>query len=173
MSTEKNRILIKICNGYLIKAANVLSEHAEVDKGDRVFIFMSRTPELYFALLGVLKIGAIVGPLFEAFMEKAVADRLENSEAKVLITNKALLPRVPVDKLPNLKKIVVVDEDVEDNYIDFISLMETASDEFDIEWLKSDDGLILHYTSGSTGQPKGVLHVQQAMLVHYISENMY
>ncbi len=45
--------------------------------------------------------------------------------------------------------------------------METASDEFDIEWLKSDDGLILHYTSGSTGQPKGVLHVQQAMLVHY------
>ncbi|HDG6154051.1 TPA: acetate--CoA ligase, partial [Staphylococcus aureus] len=151
------------------KAANVLSEHAEVDKGDRVFIFMSRTPELYFALLGVLKIGAIVGPLFEAFMEKAVADRLENSEAKVLITNKALLPRVPVDKLPNLKKIVVVDEDVEDNYIDFISLMETASDEFDIEWLKSDDGLILHYTSGSTGQPKGVLHVQQAMLVHYIS----
>ena len=63
---------------------------------------MSRTPELYFALLGVLK-GAIVGPLFEAFMEKAVADRLENSEAKVLITNKALLPRVPVDKLPNLK----------------------------------------------------------------------
>ncbi|HAY3328778.1 TPA: acetate--CoA ligase [Staphylococcus aureus] len=121
------------------KAANVLSEHAEVDKGDRVFIFMSRTPELYFALLGVLKIGAIVGPLFEAFMEKAVVDRLENSEAKVLITNKALLPRVPVDKLPNLKKIVVVDEDVEDNYIDFISLMETASDEFDIEWLKSDD----------------------------------
>ena len=82
MSTEKNRILIKICNGYLIKAANVLSEHAEVDKGDRAFIFMSRTPELYFALLGVLKLVAIVGPLFEAFMEKAVADRLENSEAK-------------------------------------------------------------------------------------------
>ncbi len=43
------------------KAANVLSEHAEVDKGDRVFIFMSRTPELYFALLGVLKLVQLLG----------------------------------------------------------------------------------------------------------------
>ncbi|UMT79854.1 acetate--CoA ligase [Staphylococcus roterodami] len=151
------------------KAANVLSKHASVEKGDRVFIFMSRTPELYFALLGVLKIGAIVGPLFEAFMEKAVVDRLENSEAKVLITNKSLLSRVPQEKLPHLEKIVVVDDDVEEGYIDFNTLMKTESDDFDIEWLKPDDGLILHYTSGSTGQPKGVLHVQQAMLLHYIS----
>lgn len=151
------------------KAANVLSKHASVEKGDRVFIFMSRTPELYFALLGVLKIGAIVGPLFEAFMEKAVVDRLENSEAKVLITNKSLLSRVPQEKLPHLEKIVVVDDDVEEDYIDFNTLMKNESDDFDIEWLKPDDGLILHYTSGSTGQPKGVLHVQQAMLLHYIS----
>ncbi|MCG9831243.1 acetate--CoA ligase [Staphylococcus argenteus] len=151
------------------KAANVLSKHASVEKGDRVFIFMSRTPELYFALLGVLKIGAIVGPLFEAFMEKAVVDRLENSEAKVLITNKSLLSRVPQEKLPHLEKIVVVDDDVEEDYIDFNTLMKNESDNFDIEWLKPDDGLILHYTSGSTGQPKGVLHVQQAMLLHYIS----
>lgn len=151
------------------KAANVLSKHASVEKGDRVFIFMSRTPELYFALLGVLKIGAIVGPLFEAFMEKAVVDRLENSEAKVLITNKSLLLRVPQEKLPHLEKIVVVDDDVEEDYIDFNTLMKNESDDFDIEWLKPDDGLILHYTSGSTGQPKGVLHVQQAMLLHYIS----
>lgn len=151
------------------KAANVLSKHASVEKGDRVFIFMSRTPELYFALLGVLKIGAIVGPLFEAFMEKAVVDRLENSEAKVLITNKSLLSRVPQEKLLHLEKIVVVDDDVEEGYIDFNTLMKTESDDFDIEWLKPDDGLILHYTSGSTGQPKGVLHVQQAMLLHYIS----
>lgn len=151
------------------KAANVLSKHASVEKGDRVFIFMSRTPELYFALLGVLKIGAIVGPLFEAFMEKAVVDRLENSEAKVLITNKSLLSRVPQEKLPHLEKIVVVDDDVEEDYIDFNTLMKNESDDFDIEWLKHDDGLILHYTSGSTGQPKGVLHVQQAMLLHYIS----
>ena len=154
---------------YSNKAANVLKNEADVKKGDRVFIFMSRTPELYFAFLGILKIGAIVGPLFEAFMEKAVADRLENSEAKVIITNKALLPRIPKDKLPHLEKIVVVDDDVEEGYVDFNHSFKEASEDFDIEWLNEDDGLILHYTSGSTGQPKGVLHVQKVMLVHYIS----
>lgn len=151
------------------QAANVLKTKAQVQKGDRVFIFMPRTPELYFAFLGILKIGAIVGPLFEAFMEKAVKDRLENSDAKVIITTNSLLPRIPKDDLPNLETIIVVDENVSDEYVDFNTEMEHASDQFEIEWLNQDDGLILHYTSGSTGQPKGVLHVQKAMLVHYIS----
>lgn len=151
------------------KAANVLKNKANVEKGDRVFVFMPRTPELYFALFGTLKIGAIVGPLFEAFMEKAVGDRLENSEAKVIITTNALLPRIPKDKLPHLETIVVVDDEVDDTYVDFNTEFEQASDQFETEWLSLDDGLILHYTSGSTGQPKGVLHAQRAMLLHYIS----
>lgn len=151
------------------KAANVLVDKANVQKGDRVFIFMPRTPELYFAFLGILKIGAIVGPLFEAFMEKAVTDRLENSEAKVIVTTNSLLGRIPKDKLPHLETIVVVDDEVDEQYVDFNKELNQASEEFDIEWLKEDDGLILHYTSGSTGQPKGVLHVQKAMLLHYIS----
>ena len=151
------------------QAANVLVEHANVQKGNRVFIFMPRTPELYFAFLGILKVGAIVGPLFEAFMEKAVTDRLANSEAKVVITTNKLLHRIPQEKLPHLKKIIIVDDDVSDDYIDFNKLMQSASTSFNITWLQRDDGLILHYTSGSTGQPKGVLHVQQAMLLHYIT----
>ena len=151
------------------QAANVLKDKANVNKGDRVFIFMPRTPELYFAFMGILKLGAIVGPLFEAFMEKAVTDRLENSEAKVIITTNALLPRIPVDQLPHLETVVVVDDDVDNNYVDFNKEMKAASTDFDMEWLNLDDGLILHYTSGSTGQPKGVLHEQRAMMVHYIS----
>ncbi|TDM39740.1 acetate--CoA ligase [Macrococcoides goetzii] len=151
------------------KAANVLVKEAGVKKGDRVFIFMPRSPELYFALLGTLKIGAIVGPLFEAFMEKAVKDRLENSEASVIITTNSLLGRIPQSELPHLQHIVVIDDNVEDKYIDFKHHFKDASTEFDVEWLTRDDGLILHYTSGSTGQPKGVLHVQNAMIQHYIS----
>ena len=64
---------------------------------------MPRSPELYFAL-GAVKLGAIVGPLFEAFMEGAVRDRLEDSEAKVLITTPELLERVPLNDLPALKQ---------------------------------------------------------------------
>ncbi|UXU65152.1 acetate--CoA ligase [Staphylococcus agnetis] len=151
------------------QAANVLKDKANVQKGDRVFIFMPRTPELYFAFLGTLKIGAIVGPLFEAFMEKAVKDRLDNSDAKVIITTNSLLPRIPKDDLPHLETIIIVDDEVDEQYVDFNTSLNEASTAFDIEWLDKEDGLILHYTSGSTGQPKGVLHVQNAMFVHYIS----
>ena len=150
------------------KAANVL-KNAGVEKGDRVFIFMARSPELYFALLGALKIGAVVGPLFEAFMEKAVKDRMEDSEATTIITTPELLPRIPVDDLPDLKNVVVAGDDVDERYINFNEEFKNASAEFDIEWLGKEDGLILHYTSGSTGQPKGVLHAQYAMVQQYIS----
>jgi acetyl-CoA synthetase len=150
------------------KAGNMLRQLG-VEKGDRVFIFMPRSPELYFVFLGAIKIGAIVGPLFEAFMEGAVKDRLEDSEAKVLVTTPSLLERVPVKDLPHLKKVVLVGNDVkeDDSFTSYYNLMSKASKEMDIEWVDREDGLILHYTSGSTGKPKGVLHVHNAMLQHY------
>src|SRR5699024_4474056 len=115
------------------KAANVLKNEAGVEKGDRVFIFMARSPELYFSLLGTLKLGAIVGPLFEAFMEKAVKDRLENSDAKVIVTTSELVGRIPVDDLPNLEKVVVVSETDNYDHLDFNAAYEKASEDFEIE----------------------------------------
>lgn len=151
------------------KAANVLKSQGDIEKGDRVFIFMPRSPELYFSLLGALKAGAIVGPLFEAFMEGAVRDRLEDSEAKAIITTPELLERIPVDELPHLKHVFIIGDGVEESgkQIDFMKHFKEADRTFSIEWLQRDDGLVLHYTSGSTGKPKGVLHVQEAMLQHY------
>ncbi|MCV9888875.1 acetate--CoA ligase [Metabacillus halosaccharovorans] len=149
------------------KAANILKNKADVVKGDRLFVFMPRTPELYSLILGAIKLGAIVGPLFEAFMEGAVKDRLEDSDAKVIVTTPELLERVPLNELPSLKHVVVVGDSVEAPHIDFLNEMKTASKELEIEWVDKTDGLLLHYTSGSTGKPKGVLHVHQAMVQHY------
>ncbi|KEQ27380.1 acetate--CoA ligase [Paenibacillus tyrfis] len=140
-----------------------------VVKGDRVFIFMPRSPELYFALFGTIKVGAVVGPLFEAFMETAVKDRLEDSEAVAIITTPSQLSRVPVQDLPHLKHVILVGEDLSlsEGQVDYYKEMATASEELEIEWVEREDGLIIHYTSGSTGRPKGVFHVHNAMLQHY------
>lgn len=150
------------------KAANIFKE-AGITKGDRLFIFMPRSPELYFAVLGAIKLGAIVGPLFEAFMEGAVRDRLEDSDAKALVTTPDLLERVPVDDLPNLNTVFIQGDNVKEEgpYLDYSARLDKASGEFEVEWVDREDGLILHYTSGSTGKPKGVLHVHNAMLQHY------
>ncbi|NRR13908.1 acetate--CoA ligase [Bacillus pacificus] len=167
--SRKEKYTFKEMKDFSNKAGNVLKNYGDVEKGDRVFIFMPRSPELYFALLGAVKLGAIVGPLFEAFMEGAVRDRLEDSEAKVLITTPELLERVPLNDLPALKTVFLVGDNVEEGgkTVAFNPLFEQASKELHIEWLGREDGLIVHYTSGSTGKPKGVLHAQNAMVQHY------
>lgn len=148
------------------QAANVLQTHSSLHKGDRLFIFMPRSPELYFALLGALKVGAIVGPLFEAFMEEAVYDRLHDSEAKAIVTTPELVSRIPIDKLPKLETIFLVGEEIEetDQVVDFNAQFQKASPHFDIEWMTKEDPTLLHYTSGSTGKPKGIVLVQGAMV---------
>ncbi|WP_281887881.1 acetate--CoA ligase [Paenibacillus sp. YYML68] len=140
-----------------------------VGKGDRVFIFMPRTPELYFSLLGILKVGAIAGPLFEAFMETAVRDRLEDSEAVAIVTTPSQLSRVPVDQLPKLKHVILVGTELElqEGQVDFYQEMADASEELDLEWMDREDPMLIHYTSGSTGKPKGVVHVHNAMIQQY------
>lgn len=167
--TRKEQYTFKDMKEQSNRAANVLKELGQVKKGDRVFIFMPRSPELYFSLLGIIKLGAIVGPLFEAFMEDAVSDRLADSQAGVLITTPELLERVPVNELPHLETIFLVGDEIEESakQIDLKKHMKTASDELEIEWVDRQDGMILHYTSGSTGKPKGVLHVHNAMIQQY------
>ena len=163
------------------KFANVLRKHG-VKKGDRVFIFMPRGPELYVATLGILKIGGIVGPLFEAFMEEAVKDRMIDSQSVMMITTPELRPRIPVNDLPDLKSMVYVlggkgpasyshELDAKNSrkiaLLNYDEEMKHVSDKSDIEWGNLETPMILHYTSGSTGKPKGVIHVQNAMIGQY------
>lgn len=166
---REEKYTFKEMKGLSNRAGNVLRSVGEVDKGDRVFVFMPRSPELYFAVLGAIKLGAIVGPLFEAFMEGAVRDRLEDSQANVIITTPDLLARIPVDELPALKHVFVVGDGIkeEGKILDYNKYFQAASKDLDIEWVGRQDGLLLHYTSGSTGKPKGVLHVHNAMIQQY------
>ncbi len=89
------------------KFANVLTKYG-IKKGDRVFIFMPRSPELYVATMGILKVGAIAGPLFEAFMTDAVKDRMLDSQSAMIITTPELRQRIPVTDLPDLRTVLYV-----------------------------------------------------------------
>lgn len=150
------------------KVANVLKDIG-IKKGDRVFTLMPRSPELYFSIFGILKIGAVVGTLCEAFVEDAIFARLSDSEATALITTEPLLAKVPIDKLSSLRYVLVIGNEVKEDgkFFDFKKRANEASSEFEIEWLKLNDGMILHYTSGSTGKPKGIYHVHNAMIQVY------
>jgi len=144
-----------------------------VAKGDRVFVFMDRIPELYAAAFGTLKAGCIIGPLFSAFGPDAIRDRLENSEAVVLVTQPHLISRVHEIRaeLPALKHLIVADHDKRpdagEGELCWNDLMDAASDEFEIVRTDFEDGAVMHYTSGTTGKPKGALHVHKAVLGHY------
>lgn len=153
--------------------ANVL-KGLGVKKGDRVFTFMDRIPELYICLIGALKAGAVIGPLFSAFGPDAVKDRLKDSRAKVLVTNPRLVKTVHeiLGELPDLERIIIVNKrksphDLQDIEVRYEELMDRASEEFEIVKTRDEDYAIMHYTSGTTGKPKGAAHVHQAVLGHY------
>ncbi|MBI4298651.1 MAG: acetate--CoA ligase [Chloroflexi bacterium] len=154
--------------------ANVLKGMGVV-KGDRVFFFMERVPELYIALFGALKVGAIVGPLFSAFGPDPVRDRLLDSGAKVLVTQPDLRRRIAqiLPTLPQLKHIIVVNKGqrgpnpLSNGDLSYEALMSDASSSFDIAKTSMYDYSIMHYTSGTTGKPKGAVHRHMAVIQQY------
>jgi acetyl-CoA synthetase len=138
-------------------------------KGDIVFTFLSKSPEQFFSFLGILKIQAIAGTLFSNFGEEALADRLGDSGASIVITKKALLKKVlrTLPRLQHLKYILVADinEHQSESVLSLPKLMADADDFIDISLTSADCPSVLHYTSGSTGKPKGVLHRHGSILL--------
>jgi acetyl-CoA synthetase len=146
------------------KIGNILKDFG-VGRGDRVFLFLPRIPELYFCFLGILKVGGIAGTLFSAFQEQALADRLANSGAKVLLTTKELKPRVDAirKRLPELEHILVVDDE------SFTKSVARAADSLHVARMDPDDYAFMLYTSGTTGKPKGVVHSHRAVLQEHMT----
>jgi acetyl-CoA synthetase len=144
-------------------------------EGDRICLFMDRIPELYFAFLGILKIGAIVQPLFSAFGEESLFVRLDDAQTRAIITQKKHLGKIRkiMAKLPNLDLVIIVDydrkKDLEKKEIDFDLESTFTTEKFDTFPSKAETPSVLHYTSGTTGQPKGVKHVHYSLISQYLT----
>lgn len=151
--------------------ANVL-RRLGIGRGERVFSLLGRVPELYVCALGALKAGCVYSPLFSAFGPEPVQARMEIGAGSVLVTSAALYKRkiAPIrDRLPFLKAVLLVDDGSPggDPAIHGLeALMADASGTFDTEAMEPGDTALIHFTSGTTGRPKGAIHVHEAVVAH-------
>ncbi|MEU7143913.1 acetate--CoA ligase [Nocardia sp. NPDC046473] len=150
--------------------ANVLGANG-IRRGERVCVLLGRTPELYIAILGALKAGCVVSPLFSAFGPEPVRQRLAIAEANVVVTSAALYHRkvAPIrDQVPTLRTVLLTDGGQPDG-VDLSVAMAAADPVFEIVHTYADDAALLHFTSGTTGKPKGAIHVHGAVLAHLVT----
>jgi acetyl-CoA synthetase len=148
-----------LSNGY----AKFLTDIG-VQPGDRVCLFMDKIPALFIAFLGILKAGAVAQPLFSAFGDESLQVRLASAEAKVILTTQKHVKKVRKihDKLPALKNIVILEgssDKLQDGELFFDVEEAPAVEHFDVYRSGPETPSVLHYTSGTTGQPKGAQHV--------------
>jgi acetyl-CoA synthetase len=155
--------------------ANVLASLG-VEAGERVFVLADRVPELYVAALGTLKRRAIFSPLFSAFGPEPIRTRLTIGAGAVLVTTPALYRRKVAalrDALPGLRHVLLVGAPDEiaglERTLDLRRLLASADPRFTIPPTEETDPALLHFTSGTTGTPKGAVHVHGAVVAHHIT----
>lgn len=153
--------------------ANVLNSLGLL-KGDRVFTLLTRVPELYIATMGTLKNRSVLCPLFSQFGPEPIFQRMQRGDAKLLLTTKALFEkkvRPLLERLPELQYILLIDADGDESekVLSLPRLMKHASESFEIQPTDPEDMSVLHFTSGTTGMPKGVVHVHKALYSIWMS----
>ncbi|HSG41099.1 MAG TPA: AMP-binding protein, partial [Thermoanaerobaculia bacterium] len=147
--------------GLTNRFANVLA-HLGLGPGERVFALLPRVPELYIAALGTLKTRGVFSPLFPAFGPEPIRQRLSLGDGRVLVTTRALYEKKIAQirrDLPGLLHVLLVDE--------LPALLAAAADRFVIPPTAREDMALLHFTSGTTGKPKGAVHVHGAVVAHH------
>ncbi len=138
-----------------------------IQRGERVFSLLGRVPELFITALGTWKSGAVFCPLFSAFGPEPIKARMAIASATVLVTTERLFQRkvAPIlQDLPTLRHVIIVGG--RSGGQSFDELMASASDVFDCAQTRSDELSTLHFTSGTTGKPKGAMHVHGAVVAH-------
>lgn len=148
-----------------------------VQPGERVFMLCNRGLELYLGVLGGLKLGCVVSPLFCAFGPEPIETRLRLGEGCVLLTTEALYRRKVAairERLPALRHVLLYDEqgaEIEPlaGTLRLQPLLDEADEQFPVAQTTPDSPALLHFTSGTTGTPKGVLHVHGAALTHRVT----
>jgi len=152
--------------------ANVL-QGLGIGRGDRLYVLAGRIPELYLAVLGALKNGTVVTPMFSAFGPEPIATRINIGSGAVLVTTDVLYRRkikAMRAQMPTLRHVLLVAEDGgatnEADTHDLATLMGAASDQFSAVATEAESPALLHFTSGTTGTPKGAIHVHGAVVAH-------
>ncbi len=153
--------------------ANILVQHG-IRKGDRVFSLLGRVPELYVSALGTLKNGSVFSPLFSAFGPEPIKARMAIGEAKALVTTEAFYRRKvePWRKeLTSLETVFLTDcsANLPPDTINLASALERASEICETVTTFPEDMALLHFTSGTTGKPKGAVHVHEAVVAHNVT----
>jgi acetyl-CoA synthetase len=171
-SGERREITYRALCDETNRFANVLRSLG-LGCGDRVFTLLGRVPELYVAVLGSLKANCVASPLFSAFGPEPIATRLELGEGVALVTTEALYKRKIEQlrgRLPNLTRVLLVDAPGDGiTALSLQRLLEESSPEFNIPVTEPEDMALLHFTSGTTGRPKGAIHVHDAIVTHFIT----
>ncbi len=153
--------------------ANVLASLG-VGRGERVYVLAHRIPDLYAAALGTLRHGCVFTPLFSAFGPEPIRSRVEIGEPSVLITTERLYRRKVADWIadtPSIRHVLLIGEvdEAPDGTADAGALMDQADAEYDTQPMDPGELALLHFTSGTTGLPKGALHVHEAVVAHHIT----
>ena len=153
--------------------ANVLTQLG-VGKGERVYVLLHRTPELYFAALGALKAGAVFCPLFSAFGPDPIRARMEIGEPSVLVASERDYRRKIEawrPEIESLRHVLLTDgsQTPPAGTLSFADAMASAGAEFDTARTGGEDMALLHFTSGTTGRPKGAMHVHEAVVAHHVT----
>jgi acetyl-CoA synthetase len=153
--------------------ANVLVQ-CGIGKGDRVYLLLGRCPELYIAALGTLKNGSVLSPLFSAFGPEPAKARMTIGNARALVTTEAFYRRKvePWRKeLDSLQHVFLIESSAKPppDTIDLNAALAQASESFATVSTGPEDMALLHFTSGTTGRPKGAVHVHEAVVAHHIT----